>query len=314
MYVLVKQGSLVAFVDLVRQGADPYSVDMTGCSAFHKAIEDTSFISFLLNSDLRLEDATSVSWNTTSRGRMAWLTTAYPLFRKRYGLRALGQFANLVPTDSQAPLCEAVKRGSISAMKNLLDLGAPIDLEGCPSGSALMAACRVGRKDLVKCLVRYGASLSYTGSNGFRSAYESAKGHKGILKWLLVDRFVDQQKLTDSFDSSPRDEMDRGPFFWSGPIKAELVISGRMERLPHQSSREYWSWLMKEKVKWRGKTLPPNTRRRTVSHSNIVPQEIVRIHPQGYNSNGHEEAWFLKKAPKIQSDGRCWYVSYIDTP
>ncbi|KAF0319327.1 ankyrin repeat protein [Colletotrichum asianum] len=305
LHLLVIEGSVMAFADLVHRGADLYRGDAAGYSAFHRAIEHTSFISFLLNSDLRLEDATSVSMDAASRSQMAWLTTAYPLFRKRYGLRALGQFANLTPTGSQAPLCEAVKQGSVLAMKNLLD---------CSSGSALMAACEVGRKDFVKYLVRRGASLSYTGSNGFRSAYKSAKGHEEILKWLLVDRFTDQQKMTVGLDSNPRDEMDRGPFFWSGPIKAELVISGQMERLPHESSREYWSWLMKEKVQCGGEVLPPSTRRRTASPSNIVPQETVRIHPQGYNSNGHEEDWFSKKMPQIQYDGRCWYMSYIDTP
>ncbi|KAH0428633.1 hypothetical protein CcaCcLH18_08899 [Colletotrichum camelliae] len=314
LHLLVNKGSVMAFADLIHRGADPHKGDVAGCSAFHKAIEDASFIPFLLNSNIRFEDATPFSWMSTSNSQIAWITTAYPLFRKRYGFRALGQLANVVPAGIQAPLCEAVKRGSVPATKNLLDLGAPIDLEGCPSGSALMAACEFGRKDLVKYLVRRGASLSYTGSNGFRSAYKSAKGQEEILKWLLVDRFFDQQKLTNGFDSSPHDEVDLGPFFWSGPIKAELVISGQMERLPHQSSREYWSWLMKEKVKWRGKTLPPNTRRRTVSPSNIVPQETVRIHTQGYNFNGQEGNWFSKKMPKIQSDGECWYVSYIDTP
>ncbi|KAK2760995.1 ankyrin isoform [Colletotrichum kahawae] len=314
LHYLVREGSVMAFADLIYRGADPYRMDMDGCSAFNQAIKDPSFISFLLNSNLRLEDSAPLPWDCWYENEAAWLTTAYPLFRKRYGLQELGHFANLAPADGQTPLCKAAKRGSVLAVENLLELGAHIDQEGCLSGSALMAACEFGRKDLVKYLVRRGASLSYTGSNGFRSAYESAKGHEEILKWLLVDRFVDQLKLKDDSDGNFDNVKDRGAFLWGGPIKAELVISGQMERLPHESSREYWSWLMKEKVKWRGKTLPPNTRRRTISPSKIVPQETVRIHTQGYNFNGHEGDWFSKKMPKIQSDGECWYVSYIDTP
>lgn len=313
-HFLVQRESVTAFADLVYRGVNSHRMDMAGVSAFHEAIENASFISFLVNSELRLEDSSPFPWHLFSENRTSWLTTMYPLLRKRYGLQAFRKFTNLVPTASQAPLCKASKRGLVLVMESLLELGAPIDLEGCSSGSALMAACEFGRKTSVEYLVRRGAALSYTAANGFRSAFHSAKGNEETLRWLLVGRFVDQLKLTNDSDGNFHDVNDRGASFWGGPIKAELVIEGQMERLPHESSRQYWSRLMREKIKWRGKILPSNTRRRTVSPSNIVPQEMVRIHPQGYNSNGLEEDWFSKKVAKIQSDGGCWYLSYIDKP
>lgn len=178
---LVQKGSVMAFADLIQRGVDLHRRDLVGCSPFHEATGDTSFISLLLNSNVHLEDSSLFSCiHTLSTSQMAWLTSVYPLFRKRYGFRALRKFANLAPTDSQAPLCEVAKLGSVLAMENLLELGAPIDLDGCHSGSALMAACEFGRKGSVKYLVRRGAALSYTGSNGFGSAYYSAKGHQEI--------------------------------------------------------------------------------------------------------------------------------------
>lgn len=146
-----KMGNVVAFADLMHRGVDPCRVDTVGgFSAFHHAIEDSKFVSFLLNSNSSLEYSVCFPWHLYSGNQAAWLTTAYPLFRKRYGLEALQKFANLVPSDSQAPLCKGARVGAVLVMENLLELGVPIDLEGCPSGSALMAACEFGRKESVE--------------------------------------------------------------------------------------------------------------------------------------------------------------------
>lgn len=89
------------------------------------------------------------------------------------------------------------------AVINILRLGAEVDFEGCPCGSALMVACSSGSLDSVKTLIRHGASISYIGENVAPSAIDAVKGHKAILAWLLVERFTGQRKISESEGSSP---------------------------------------------------------------------------------------------------------------
>ncbi|GKT64047.1 hypothetical protein ColTof4_04404 [Colletotrichum tofieldiae] len=167
-------------------------------------------------------------------------------------------------------------------MENLIGMGAALDVEGSPLGSALIVACVTGRKESVIFLVRCRAALSYWGPGGFRSAYDAAKRNTPILDWLLVGRYVDQGKLTAPCDREPGNEKYPAPFAWGGPVRAELVICGTMERMPKESAKGYWSRLMREKSKWRGKVLPLGAARRTSRPSNLVAQEYVRVHAGGY--------------------------------
>jgi hypothetical protein len=166
-------------------------------------------------------------------------------------------------------------------VKNLLEIGADIDFEGCPSGSALMAACSYGQFKVVKYLVREGASLCYWGPSGFRSAFLSCNGSAEVLHWLLVGRFSDQSKLTTAAEPGMAPTSD-GLRPWSGITTAELVIIGGMERGETESAKQYWSRLMQIKAGWRGKVVPNTTKWRTGRSSRLVPIETVRVHPDGY--------------------------------
>ncbi|KAK8004617.1 glycoside hydrolase family 3 protein [Apiospora arundinis] len=169
-------------------------------------------------------------------------------------------------------------------MDNLLGIGAQLDCDGCPLGSALMAACEHGRKNSVIFLARRGAALVYSSPSGFRSAYLAAQKFPDILNWLLVGRFVDQAKLSTAPSCPNGLDGDNtvGSYAWSGPRKVEFIITGAMERHPKESSLEYWTRLMREKKAWRGKVVPLVPGRRSTRSSNLVPQEYVRIHPDGY--------------------------------
>ncbi|KAK8058055.1 hypothetical protein PG994_008503 [Apiospora phragmitis] len=172
-------------------------------------------------------------------------------------------------------------------MDNLLGIGAQLDSDSSPSGSALMAACEFGRKNSVIFLTRRGAALAYSGPSGFQSAYTTAQKYPDILRWFLVGHFVDQTKLSpgptnpDGLEDSDLYDI---PYKWSGPTKAELVIAGAMERFPQESSLDYWSRLMQWKKWWRGKVVPQYPGRRTTRPLNLVPQKYVRIHPDGYET------------------------------
>lgn len=270
------------FAESLRTCVSPHKPTRIGFSAFHRAIGQPQFVSYILNSDFRLDDSKPCSWYNAGCSPV-WIDTAHRLYRKKYRIEALQTLANMTPSDHWSPLCRFASRGEVNPMKNLLDLNCPLNYEGCPIGSALMVACVDGRMAAVAFLVRRGASLTYQGPNGYRSAYIAARKQKQILNWLLVGRFVDQRKLTGSC-GLPNTREDSQPFTWGGPFKAEVVISGEMERRPNESCQAYWSRLMREKVYWRGKVPPLNQNRLTVRPSNLVPDEKVRIHPGGYDS------------------------------
>ncbi|OTA97079.1 hypothetical protein M434DRAFT_392249 [Hypoxylon sp. CO27-5] len=165
-------------------------------------------------------------------------------------------------------------------MGNLLTLEANLEFEGCPDGTALIAACHAGRLESVIFLVRRGATLSYHGPNGFRTAFDK-RTPKHILQWLLVTRFTDQGKIRETpVGSSSSMSAILRP--WSGIVKTEMVICEDLERDPDESSMDYWIYLMGAKKRLRGKVVPVDDKRKTVRPLKLIPVEHVRIHPDGY--------------------------------
>ncbi|KAK8113490.1 ankyrin repeat-containing domain protein [Apiospora sp. TS-2023a] len=248
------------FAILVHQGLNIHSLNADGWSALHLAIFKLSSTSLLINMDIRLEDSSPIPWTWARAPPDLGLLTFLKLARPAIN-------------------------GWLSVMDILLEIGTQIDSHGCPVGSALMAACESGHRNSVIFLTRCGAALSYSSPSGFRSAYIKAKKFPDILKWLLVDRFMDQAKLpvppTTSDGLVDSDLYDMS-YTWGGPIQVELVITGAMERQSMESSRDYWGRLMREKKAWRGKVVPQHPGRRTARPLNLVPQEVVRIHPDGH--------------------------------
>ncbi|KAK8112255.1 uncharacterized protein PG998_008712 [Apiospora kogelbergensis] len=278
-----ESGNCATFSLLMSEGLDIHASNHYALSALQLAVIEGSFISALLNMDIRLEDSKPIPWDAA--GLPNWKFFSFlKLARRKYGHKALERFVS--PSSCLwSPLCLVAVNGSLATAHELLDTGVQLDSEGCPSGSALIAACEAGRKSSVIFFTRRGAALTYSSSSGFRSAYIAAQKFPDILQWLLVDRFTDQSKLTaapnDSDGLEDRAENDL-PYTWCGPAKAELVITGRMERNPKESSLAYWTRLMAEKKSWRGKVVPTIPGRRTTCPLNLVPQEHVRIHPDGY--------------------------------
>lgn len=275
------------FVVLMQFGLDPFIKGISGVTAIQTVMVYDVFASLLLNSDLRLESCGRYP-SDSLHGFPCWLDTKFRLYRRKLGTESFRVFMNHESTVGRSMFCRSAAGGQLNIIENLLSVGAHIDFEGCPSGSALMAACSTNRLDSVQLLVRRGASLVYQGRTGFRSAFEAAKNSKQILNWLLVERFLDQRKLESAADVSlSAQNADVSP--WSGIIKAELTITGRLERKASESSEEYWIRLMHEKVERRGTVIPQNTARRTSRPSRLIPEELVRIHPEGYEFHNNEE-------------------------
>ncbi|KAJ2987646.1 hypothetical protein NUW58_g4389 [Xylaria curta] len=273
----------MSFAAFLCQGLDAHQQNSSGNSAFHSALGESRLIPIILNSDLRLEDSSEFPWATISSLGLGWLMTPFRILRRKFGREQLKRFMNLEPTGSWSPLCITASLSLTTAMRNLIDIGAQIDFEGCTSGSALMVACEAGQLDAVRLLVRQKAKLTYRGPAGFRSAFEIAKKCKSILQWLLVDRFLEQRKLCPTINENSGPTGD-GFKLWSGVSRAELVIIGKLEKQATESAKDYWIRLRRAKVGLRGKVLPLSPRCRTSRPSRLIPTERVRIHPGGYNT------------------------------
>ncbi|KAK8065194.1 hypothetical protein PG997_011941 [Apiospora hydei] len=169
------------FVTLVQKGLDIHSLNFDGWSALNLAAFQPSFTPLLLNMDIRLEDSNPIQWTEINISVLSRFHVFMKLARRKYGLEASKRFINLSPGNAWSPLCLAAINGSIAVMDSLLSLGAPLDGDGCPSGSALMAAGEVGQEESVIFLTRRGSALAYSGSSGFRSVYIAAQMFPDLL-------------------------------------------------------------------------------------------------------------------------------------
>ncbi|KXH54577.1 ankyrin repeat protein [Colletotrichum nymphaeae SA-01] len=272
------------FIKLTRMGVNPCEVNMFGCSALHLIMHNKCMTAFLLNGDVQIQDERPIPWSTLvltpDAVNAVCLTTAFRLYRRKIPTERFRTLLNLEAVGTCNPLCLAASRGQIQAMENILSMGSLIDFEGCPEGSALMAASSAGILESVIYLVRHGASISFQGHTDFRSAVKIAATSPRVLRWLLVDRFTDQKKLNQFCHESTF--LSTGYKPWSGTQKAEMIISGRWERQPRESSRQYWARLSSMTEELRGKFLPPNKGKTTRRQSKLVPTESVKIAVGGY--------------------------------
>lgn len=136
-------------------------------------------------------------------------------------------------------------------MENCLSLGANIEFEGSPHGSALIVAAACGYLDAVRLLVRAGARLSYDSENGLRSVFTYCRS-KAVRYWLLVERFTEQRGITMEPHWGTGNEVK----LWSGPAVARLKLVGDRARCCYESSLEYAERLASMRKEWRGKRIP----------------------------------------------------------
>ncbi len=273
------------FAKVCGMGADLHSEDNCGILPLHLAMELDNFTSLLVNIDCRMELSPPFPWRVLAgHDQIAWICKGFKLYKKRFGETLLRHITNMQPKGHLvwSPLCRMSVEGNTTVMANLLELGACVDYEGSPDGSALMAACANGQLESVKLLVRRGASLSYVrGTQGQHvSCLRCARGSSEITHWLLVGRFTDQPKLTASQASPDPESSTAVVKAWSGPAKAELIITGLHEREPTESSREYFVRLQRLRRDMRGTQVPSAVPgRKTCRPSRLVPWETVRVHP-----------------------------------
>ncbi|KAG4443848.1 hypothetical protein IFR05_000684 [Cadophora sp. M221] len=217
-------------------GHDIYRKDYDGKSAVAvaamKSRSSPAFLSLLCNIDLDFNQCSG-------------LIACFPLLRKRaikFLLRRLPEqliSLKLRSTTSKrgsgSILSEAARRGNWDLIEILIEAGGPLELELDGEGTPFVAACAYGRDAVMKILVRAGANVAGT-KNGLKySAMEAAMPFPHMVRWLLVDRFTDQGKLTEQQASGNNHPLQN----WSGPRVAEVVIKNL-----YQSTAGTSSWTL----------------------------------------------------------------------
>ena len=271
-------GSVEKFILFLSLGIDPHHQDIYGVSAIHIAMSDETFTASILNHDLKLSETAPIPWQDCGYRTHILFDNHFRMYQRKIGQNSLLRIANLQPEKCWSPLCRMTLHGNIQAMSHIIDLGAVIDHEGSPYGSALMVACTTGDVSMVRLLVRRGASLYYETSAGQRrSALAAASASSSLTQWLLVTRFTEQPKLCSSAAKDGEEEACKP---WSGSVKAEYLIMESDERNEDESSFDYCKRLMEIRRSMRGKVVPIADGGRTCRPSRLIPVETVRRHPQ----------------------------------
>ncbi|KAF3008267.1 hypothetical protein E8E14_002202 [Neopestalotiopsis sp. 37M] len=215
---------------------------------------------FILNCPIYLTSTNPSSWSMLSGPieDTPWMNQYWDHYRRRFGLDEISRISNLHPRRGWSPLCLSTCTDAIGVMRNCLEMGAQIDFEGSPYGSALMAAAGMNRIESVKFLVRQKASIFYKGRQGFTSALVVGASSHRVVQWLLVGRFQEQGKLeaAPELGGSTTGTLTMGPHRSWSPISIHLRLCGKFERQPHESSLAYLTRLASIKREMRGKVVP----------------------------------------------------------
>jgi len=146
-----------------------------------------------------------------------------------------------------SPLCIAAQKGDTMIIHTLLDAGANIDDTGCEEGPPLMLACAIDRLEIVKTLVRRGASLTTTSDGKLSHALAHAARYKRIQRWLLVGRWTEQRRIS----ASPHDGNDREQSIksWSGlrEVSEPLGLEYKQRR---DETLLMWHIRKRQMLKW----------------------------------------------------------------
>ncbi|KAH7153507.1 ankyrin repeat-containing domain protein [Dactylonectria macrodidyma] len=244
-YLLPHGGNLLSIVTntrsrreifeyLISRGLDPGHCDRFDQCAFDRAMVIPDLADYMINSRLssRMPPGSSNPFNSGT-----YLTNTVQLRRlfKSLPRPTSRVFIDLETKLGLSPLCEAAHRNLAETVALLLDLNASIELESLPFGTPLMYAAVFGKLDVVKLLVRRGAKLEYTNTDGvYRSAHVASAQYPDMNAWLLRGRFQDQPKLTgDAFwgDAQVR--------CWSGRRAAQVKIKSCDQRRWKESTLDY---------------------------------------------------------------------------
>ncbi|KAH7160715.1 hypothetical protein EDB81DRAFT_713509 [Dactylonectria macrodidyma] len=219
-------------------GYDLTQEDGAGRSTMQYSICQEHLADFVFHNDTGLHNTTPFPWHLHwfPFEKIAFLTSKFLMFRTHLPRETFRNILNLEPNRGWSPLCLAAYRNSVEIIENCLSMGAEIDFEGSPLGSALVVAGAFGKLDCVKYLVRSQASVSYIGKRGPMNVISLTRSEP-VKAWLLVGRFNEQLRIDTS--SSPNCGGSEAFKNWSGFVRVEFKLAGKMEKQPSESDLEW---------------------------------------------------------------------------
>ncbi|KAJ3532746.1 hypothetical protein NM208_g8299 [Fusarium decemcellulare] len=185
------------FFQLLDIGLDPNRVNIYGQAAIHSIFLAPSLRGLFLSGRLSVESTVPIDWKELHPSQ-CWHfgDDKFHLLIRALGKGTVAYVSNLHPTGGKSPLYVAAWFGYVKAMETLISIGANIEFEGGTAGTALMAACKSGRIDAVKFLVRSGARLDYfSETQGFRSRLPPLVQGKPVKDQLAEGVGADQHEL-----------------------------------------------------------------------------------------------------------------------
>jgi ankyrin repeat protein len=253
-------GSTEVFQYLVSLGSDPFrEIDFTDSAiTFHLGTK-SSLRWFILSSGLVSQSSEAPLARLLASAAVTGDSGNILLIKKLYRTLSRSVFKKVVNRarlDIGSPLCLAASMNAAEMLKSLITMGTELESEGCRYGTPLMAACVWGNLDAVRCLVRAGALLCYANEEGLlRSAVSLSSRYEKITRWLLVDRYTDQQKLEyQSSRSTPHQAV------WSGPRPFKVALPVDMHRDFGESRWSHLQRLQEWKEELLGSTLSESCR------------------------------------------------------
>ncbi|KAK2754802.1 hypothetical protein FQN54_006695 [Arachnomyces sp. PD_36] len=244
---------LEMFLYLLDLGVDPTEIADYGTCALHVGLRYSKFLGMILRRNMMVRCPPLPINEFSLLDRLHNLLYAIGRLRRCMPIKQLRSIIDIEPPGQTSLLCRATAAGLLDGMEELFKIGADIEHEGSEHGTALMSACFIGEFDAVRLLVRRGARLSYESEGKIRSAFTLARQFPEILEWLLVKRFVRQEKL--EFTGLP-DAPEREIRPWSGITVGKLDLKGTYRRKWDESSIEYAERLSDYRIAWQGDVLP----------------------------------------------------------
>ncbi|TLD05667.1 hypothetical protein E2P81_ATG10630 [Venturia nashicola] len=199
--IATESGNRAVFFSLLEAGLKPTPEDL--CKWFNSGYRQICMVKDFMEQLLLMPEL--LVYTSHRPEAKALLTLVTPHYRK-VNLTSGCRHTRFRITS----LYRAATAGWLKAVKLLHSADAMLNLEGGPEGTPLMGACRTGRLDVVKHLVRNGAVLSYSKSGVQFNAFTKAASYPKIQRWLLVERFTEQRTIVAG-DSGVEQKVDIEP-------------------------------------------------------------------------------------------------------
>jgi ankyrin repeat protein len=268
LHLAARQNNLPVFVFLLDAGWDPYRLDRSARSPVYYALSNPYFAAYMHAKGL---DLTHLTFNleisllvNLPEGRFA--TRA---FYRRLSRPARDQYINSQTGNRLTPLMQYATRNNVSMLQTLVEAGANTEICDHVQGTALILAGRLGQLASVKCLIRLGAKTECVIDGKTTSVVQAASGNDHVVQWLLVGKYIDQRKITNSSINN-NESMEPRP--WSGVRQIQIPLAGDFDRRRQWSSLKYAAHLRREtKDQWRH-MVPPDWD--TIAHMTPLPEEL----------------------------------------